>query len=89
MNPHECSQTWQVVRSEFDQMLLENAGEHGAEVWQNANVTDILLEPSPTDSLPRATGIMVKRAGETEALSDGLVLADRMLGELTKCLKDS
>ncbi len=67
MNPHECSQTWQVVRSEFDQMLLENAGEHGAEVWQNANVTDILLEPSPTDSLPRATGIMVKRAGETEA----------------------
>src|SRR5215510_15358312 len=27
--PHECSQTWQVVRSEFDQMLLENAREHG------------------------------------------------------------
>lgn len=22
--PHECSQTWQVVRSEFDQMMLEN-----------------------------------------------------------------
>ena len=27
--PHECSQTWQVVRSEFDQMMLENAREHG------------------------------------------------------------
>ena len=26
--PHECSQTWQVVRSEFDQMLLDNAREH-------------------------------------------------------------
>src|SRR5262249_58829666 len=26
---HECSQTWQVVRSEFDRMLLENAREHG------------------------------------------------------------
>ena len=25
MNPHECSVTWQVVRSEFDQMMLENA----------------------------------------------------------------
>ena len=26
--PHECSQTWQVVRSEFDQMMLDNAREH-------------------------------------------------------------
>ena len=29
--PHECSQTWQVVRSEFDQMMLENAREHGVD----------------------------------------------------------
>ena len=29
--PHECSQTWQVVRSEFDQMMLDNAREHGVE----------------------------------------------------------
>jgi flavin-dependent dehydrogenase len=28
-NPHECSQTWQVLRSEFDQMMLDNAREHG------------------------------------------------------------
>src|SRR6185312_6347650 len=55
MSPHECSQTWQVVRSEFDQMMLANAVEHGAEVWQNANVTDVLLEPNPDDCLPRAT----------------------------------
>src|SRR4051794_16161029 len=68
MNPHECSQTWQVVRSEFDQMMLDNAVEHGAEVWQNANVTDVLLEPSENDCFPRATGVMVKRAGESEAL---------------------
>src|ERR687892_16402 len=27
--PHECSQTWQVARSEFDQMMLDNAREHG------------------------------------------------------------
>src|SRR5690349_24555907 len=26
--PHECSQTWQVLREEFDQMLLDNAREH-------------------------------------------------------------
>src|SRR5689334_9198618 len=59
MNPHECSVTWQVVRSEFDKMMLDNAREHGAEVWENANVTEILLEPTATDSFPRATGVVV------------------------------
>ena len=29
--PHECSQTWQVARSEFDQMMLDNAREHGVD----------------------------------------------------------
>ncbi len=31
---HEASTTWQVVRSEFDRMLLDNAREKGAEVIQ-------------------------------------------------------
>lgn len=62
MNPHECSVTWQVLRSEFDKMLLDNAAEHGATVWQNANVTEILLEPAENDDLPRATGVVVSRA---------------------------
>src|SRR5439155_8283993 len=31
-NPQESSQTWQVRRSEFDHMLLNNAGEHGVTV---------------------------------------------------------
>ena len=61
MNPHECSVTWQIVRSEFDKMMLDNAREHGAHVWENANVTDVLLEPSDTDDLPRATGVVVRR----------------------------
>jgi len=33
-------------------------------------------------------GRLTRRAGEHEAISDGLVLADRMLSELAKCLKD-
>jgi transcription-repair coupling factor (superfamily II helicase) len=33
-------------------------------------------------------GRLTRRAGEAEAVSDGLVLADRMLNELSKCLKD-
>jgi flavin-dependent dehydrogenase len=60
-NPHECSQTWQVLRSEFDTMMLQNAAEHGVEVWQPANVAEILLEPSTNDYLPKATGVKVER----------------------------
>ncbi len=42
--PHECSQTWQVVRSEFDQMLLDNAREHGVEAYEGVHVIDVLFE---------------------------------------------
>ena len=42
--PHECSQTWQVVRSEFDQMLLENARAHGVEAHEGVRVMDVLFE---------------------------------------------
>src|SRR5262245_44115662 len=63
-DPRECSQTWQVLRSKFDEMLLDNAAEHGATVWQEANVNEILLEPSATDNLPKATGVVVTRKGQ-------------------------
>ena len=42
--PHECSQTWQVVRSEFDRMMLENAREHGVEAHEGVQVTDVIFE---------------------------------------------
>jgi flavin-dependent dehydrogenase len=42
--PHECSQTWQVVRSEFDQMLLDNAREHGVDAYDGVHVVDVLFE---------------------------------------------
>jgi flavin-dependent dehydrogenase len=43
-NPHESSQTWQVLRSEFDQMLVENAASHGVEVRQGVRVLDVLFD---------------------------------------------
>ena len=55
--PHECSQTWQVVRSEFDQMMLENAREHGVEAHEGAHVTEVMYDGS------RATGVTVQPAG--------------------------
>src|SRR5437763_9691781 len=36
--PHECSQTWQVVRSEFDLMLLNNAREQGVQAEEGVRV---------------------------------------------------
>jgi flavin-dependent dehydrogenase len=41
---HECSTTWQVLRSEFDAMLLENARRKGALVRQGVSVKDVILE---------------------------------------------
>ena len=52
--PHECSQTWQVVRSEFDQMMLDNAREHGVRVHEEVRVLEVLFESG------RAVGVKVK-----------------------------
>ena len=43
-NPHECSITWQVVRGEFDDMLIETARKRGAAVRTDAQVLDVLFE---------------------------------------------
>jgi flavin-dependent dehydrogenase len=42
--PHECSQTWQVIRSQFDAMMLDNAREQGVEVHQPARVLEVLFD---------------------------------------------
>jgi flavin-dependent dehydrogenase len=52
-NPHECSQTWQVLREEYDQMMLDNAREHGVEVHEGARVLEVLFEGE------RAVGVRV------------------------------
>jgi flavin-dependent dehydrogenase len=58
--PHECSRTWQVVRSEFDTMMLENAREHGVTAHEGARVLDILFEGD------RAVGVEVKLEDGTQ-----------------------
>src|SRR5215207_5603513 len=52
--PHECTQTWQVVRSEFDQMMLDNAREHGVKVHEGTRVHDVLFDGG------RAVGVRVR-----------------------------
>ena len=41
---HEAACTWQVLRSEFDQMLMDNAREKGAEVLEETKVTETIDE---------------------------------------------
>src|SRR5687768_8394744 len=52
--PHECSQTWQVVRSEFDKMMLDNAREHGVDVQEGVRVVEVIFEGS------RAVGVKIR-----------------------------
>ncbi|MBI2807536.1 MAG: tryptophan 7-halogenase [Planctomycetes bacterium] len=53
--PHECSQTWQVVRSEFDLMMLRNAQEQGVDVHESTRVLDVLFEGE------RAVGVRIQK----------------------------
>ena len=39
---HEAACTWQVLRSEFDQMLMDNAREKGAEVLEQVTVRETI-----------------------------------------------
>jgi flavin-dependent dehydrogenase len=55
--PHECSQTWQVVRSEFDQMMLNNAREHGVVAHEGVRVVDVLFEGE------QAVGVTIQSDG--------------------------
>src|SRR5262249_40669949 len=57
--PHECSQTWQVIRSQFDQLMLDNAREQGVEVHQPARVLEVLFDGN------RAAGVRVQKEGGT------------------------
>src|SRR5438132_7414829 len=60
--PHECSQTWQVIRSEFDLLMLNHAQEHGVEVHQGTRVLDVLFEGErPGVSPPKAIGVRIQQ----------------------------
>lgn len=55
---HEAAQTWQVVRSDFDKMMLDNAVEKGAEVLMGATAKRLVLEEG------RCKGLVVEKDGE-------------------------
>lgn len=67
--PHECSQTWQVRRSEFDVMMLRNAEEQGVAVHEGVRVLDVLFEQD------RAVGVQIRdEAGKTREVRADVVV---------------
>lgn len=68
-DPHESSMTWQVLRSEFDQMLLENAQEKGTTVRRGVSVHEVLFDGE------RAVGVRAKLAdGRMEDFSAKVIV---------------
>lgn len=53
-DPRECSQTWQVERAKFDQMLFDNAASKGAECRDETRVLEVLFDGD------RATGVKLR-----------------------------
>src|SRR2546430_10407045 len=68
--PHECSQTWQVIRSEFDVMMLENAQEQGVEAHQGTRVLEVLFDGD------RAVGVRIQREDGTKEEVRASVVVD-------------
>src|SRR5436305_12079531 len=58
---HECSQTWQVIRSEFDTMMLDNAAEQGVEVYQATRVLEVLFDGQ------QAVGVRIQNEDGSQA----------------------
>ena len=67
-DPHERSTTWQVRRDDFDQMMLDNAREHGAEVREGVGVKEVLFEGS------QAVGVLASVDGKTEEIRAKVVV---------------
>ena len=68
--PHECSQTWQVIRSRVDQMMLENARDPGVGVIQPARVMEVLFDGD------RAVGVRVQMDDGSQQTVHARVVVD-------------
>jgi flavin-dependent dehydrogenase len=67
-DPGEWSYTWQVERSKFDEMLLNNARDHGAEAIEQATVREVRFEGE------RAVGVRADIGGETHDIRAKIVI---------------
>lgn len=81
-DPAEWTYTWQVERARFDQMMLDNAREHGAEVTEQANVREVLFEGD------RAVGVRAVIGGTAREIRSKVVVdASGQSGIISRQLK--
>lgn len=82
-DPGEWSKTWQVKRDVFDRMMLDNAVEHGAEVWYGVRVKKVLFDGDRAigvtaivdgESVEIRSQVVVDATGQTSLLSRQLDL---------------
>ena len=69
-NPHESAVTWQVLRSEFDQMLLDNAKEKSVDVRRGIGVREVLFDDDT------ATGVLIQNTDGTRETLNATVVVD-------------
>lgn len=80
-DPNEWSTTWQVRRDLFDQMMLDNAAEHGAEVRLGVRVKEVLFDGD------RAVGVRAVVDGRPTDIPAKVVIdASGVCGLLSKQL---
>jgi flavin-dependent dehydrogenase len=68
--PHPSSQTWQVRRSEFDHLMLNNAREHGVNVHEGVRVLEVQFEGD------KAVGVRIKTEDGAEREVRAKVVVD-------------
>ena len=83
-DPRECSQTWQVERAEFDQLLFKNAIDKGVEGLDQTRVLDVMFDGIracgvrlvSTDRKPREVSarVVVDATGQQALLANRLKL---------------
>lgn len=75
-DPEESSQTWQVLRSDFDRLLLENAAEKGVEVRFGSAVEAVRFEGDEEGEEARAVGVRAAIDGGEVRDVDARVVID-------------
>lgn len=75
-DPGEWSRTWQVPRDRFDQMMLDNAREHGVEVREGVGVSEVLFDGQ------RAVGVRAAENGASEQIGAKVVVDATGMGTL-------
>jgi len=77
---HPCATTWQVRRSDFDQMMLENAAAKGAEVRHGLTVRDVVMDQT------RVVGVIAEDGNREPQTFGAKVVVDGSQLSSTHCV---